>query len=143
MNKKSKKELSVKILALIVSVFSLFWGVFSSVKSKSLEDSNIMYKIEIARKSAELIQAEMQIRNQHKIIDSFQHSIDSLQVEKRKNKIIEDSLKNVLSYNTSLIDSLKSSLYENTNLPDITDDKHIELFLFWTDPRGHHHNNAP
>ncbi len=141
--REKQKELILKVLALFVGLSSLGFGVFSSIKSKGHKDANTLFKIEIARKSAELIHAELQIWNQHKIIDSFQHIIDSLIVEREKNQIIEDSLKNVLASNSLIIESLKTSLHEINHLPVLSPDKHIELFLQWTNPTGHSNNIEP
>ena len=123
------------MLALIVSVTSLLFGIFSTMRSKGLEESNILYKVEIARKSAELINAEIEIRQHLRVIAAFQLSIDSLKLEKEKINQLEDSLRGVFQDHTMLIDSLKNSLDENHPYPAFTDDKHIELFLHWTSPQ--------
>ncbi len=135
MKEKSKlKELLQKIVAAIISLAAIAFGLFSQRHSSDLKDMNLGYREIISSQASELIMANKKIKQYEKTIAGLSVVIDSLGKEKTAIGLLSDSLLIANEQLNLKINEVETLLLEDTAYIDLPDDKQLELFLRWTQP---------
>lgn len=124
-------HLAATIAVIISSALTLLFYKGST----SIRETNNTFKLEIARKSAELLYANQQILRHQKVIDSLSIHIHDLTQEKEKLSLVNDSILDAYLETQHMILTLDSILYENNHPAfNLSDSSHIHLFFKWTSP---------
>ena len=135
MEEKSKlKELLQKVVAAIISLAAIAFGLFSQRHSSDLKDMNVGYREIISSQASELILANKKIKQYEKTIAGLSVVVDSLGKEKTAIGLLSDSLLAVNEQLNLKINEVETLLLEDTAYIDLPDDKQLELFLRWTQP---------
>ena len=135
MEEKSKlKELLQKVVAAIISLAAIAFGLFSQRHSSDLKDMNLGYREIISSQASELIMANKKIKQYEKTIAGLSVVIDSLGKEKTAIGLLSDSLLIANEQLNLKINEVETLLLEDTAYIDLPDDKQLELFLRWTQP---------
>ena len=135
MEEKSKlKELLQKVVAAIISLAAIAFGLFSQRHSSDLKDMNLGYREIISSQASELIMANKKIKQYEKTIAGLSVVIDSLGKEKTAIGLLSDSLLIANEQLNLKINEVENQLLEDTAYIDLPDDKQFELFLQWTQP---------
>ena len=135
MEEKSKlKESIQKVVAAIISLAAIAFGLFSQRHSSDLKDMNLGYREIISSQASELILANKKIKQYEMTIAGLSVVIDSLGEEKTAIGLLSDSLLAVNEQLNLKINEVENQLLEDTAYIDLPDDKQLELFLRWTQP---------
>ncbi len=135
MEEKSKlKELFQKVVAAIIALAAIAFGLFSQRHSSDLKDLNLGYREIISSQASELILANKKIKQYEKTIAGLSVVIDSLGKEKTAIGLLSDSLLIANEQLNLKINEVETLLLEDTAYIDLPDDKQLELFLRWTQP---------
>ena len=135
MEEKSKlKELLQKVVAAIISLAAIAFGLFSQRHSSDLKDMNVGYREIISSQASELILANKKIKQYEMTIAGLSVAIDSLGEEKTAIGLLSDSLLIANEQLNLKINEVETLLLEDTAYIDLPDDKQLELFLRWTQP---------
>ena len=135
MKEKSKlKELFQKVVAAIISLAAIAFGLFSQRHSSDLKDINLGYREIISSQASELIVANKKIKQYEMTIAGLSVVIDSLGEEKTAIGLLSDSLLIANEQLNLKINEVETLLLEDTAYIDLPDDKQLELFLRWTQP---------
>ena len=131
---KSKLRPGHLVATIAVIVTSLLALVFQQDRT-SIRETNHNFRLEIARKSAELLHANQQILRNQKVIDSLSGHILELGREKELLSRVNDSILGAYLDTQQIILTLDSILYENNHPSfNLSDSSHIHLFFKWTTP---------
>jgi hypothetical protein len=135
MEEKSKlKELFQKVVAAIISLAAIAFGLFSQRHSSDLKYLNLGYREIISSQASELILANKKIKQYEKTIAGLSVVVDSLGKEKTTIGLLSDSLLIANEQLNLKINEVETLLLEDTAYIDLPDDKQLELFLRWTQP---------
>lgn len=135
MEEKTKlKELFQKVVAAIISLAAIAFGLFSQRHSSDLKDINLGYREIISSQASELILANKKIKQYEKTIAGLSVVVDSLGKEKTAIGLLSDSLLAINEQLNLKINEVETLLLEDTAYIDLPDDKQLELFLRWTQP---------